>query len=412
MAEDTQKKDWHNETRMLSELVPYDKNPRKITEEDQKRLKKSFKNTGYAESIAIDTDNVIVAGHQRYEILKQLNKKDIEIDVRVPPEKLTEQEFKDYLIASNKDTGEWDYVALAEEFTAEELLDKGFDTEDFKDVDVEQVETEGDDEVPEPPEEPKTVKGDIYELGDHRLLCGDCTEQTSSETLLQENKVDSLVTDPPYGVDYSSKNEMLNAFDKGNCCQRPIKNDHIENYREFFASFLSIIPFADYNTIYIFMSGNELHNVRIAFDDCKIKWGDYLVWVKNNHVLGRKDYNSKYEFCVYGWAGVHKFHADGHRTTVLEYDKPTKNDLHPTMKPIALIEQLVTDGSGKNAIIFDPFGGSGSTLIACEKTKRRCYMMELDPKYCDVIVKRYKEFCEKNDKVAVIKRNGEVIEKL
>ena len=192
MAEDIQKKDWHNETRMLSELIPYEKNPRKITKEDQKRLKKSFKNTGYAEVIAIDKDNVIVAGHQRYEILKQLNKEDIEIDVRVPPEKLTEQEFKDYLIASNKDTGEWDHDKLAEEFTIEELLEKGFDEADFDDVEIEQVDTEGDDETPETQEEPKTVLGDLYEIGNHRLLCGDATVITDVEKLLDKAGIDMV----------------------------------------------------------------------------------------------------------------------------------------------------------------------------------------------------------------------------
>ena len=139
------------------------------------------------------------------------------------------------------------------------------------------------------------------------------------------------------------------------------------------------------------MSGQQLHNLRLAFDDCNIKWGDYLVWVKNNHVLGRKDYNAKHEFCVYGWKNHHKFYGD-FSTTVLEFDKPLKNDLHPTMKPIELLAKLIKDGSQKDEIVYDAFLGSGSTLIAGEQTNRVCYGCEISPQYCDVIIKRWEKF--------------------
>lgn len=403
---------WHNEKRKLSQLVPYELNPRILSKDAAKRLKKSITETGYAEIIAIDTDNTIVAGHQRYNILKQINKKDIEIDVRVPERKLTDKEFKNYLIASNKDVGEWDYDTLSALCDVDELLEKGFSMEDL-DIDITgDMETEGDDDAPQPPQEAKTVLGDIYVLGNHRLLCGDCTQQATIDILMGEEKVDALITDPPYGVDYSSKNEMLNNLDKGCCIQKEIKNDKIDDYKQFFCSFLRIVPFAEYNTAYIFMLGLQLHNLRAAIDECGMKWSDYLVWVKNNHGLGRKDYNAKHEFCFYGWKGKHKFYADGHRTTILEYNKPQKNELHPTMKPVELVSQLVQDGSDKNAIVYDPFGGSGSTLIACEKTNRRCYMMELEPIYCDVIVKRYIDFCNKNGNTPIVKRNDTEIQSL
>ena len=394
MAEDTQKKDWHNEKRMLSDLIPYEKNPRKITDEDQKRLKKSFKNTGYAESIAIDTDNVIVAGHQRYEILKQLNKKDIEIDVRVPPEKLTEQEFKDYLIASNKDTGEWDYVALAEEFTAEELLDKGFDEEEFKDVEVEQVETEGDDEVPETPEEPKTVKGDLYELGEHRVLCGDATVITDVERLMDGDKADMVFADPPYGYKYESnyqnKHKMLEGDDK---------------IIDFMPVAFTVIQ--DDSPIFVCTSHQVIEKWKPLFED-SFTYKNLIVWKKNNWSMGdlKGAFAGQHELILFGHKGRAELNGERKRD-VWEFDRdPPAN--HPTQKPIDLIMYAIKSVKMNGDNVLDVFGGSGSTLIACEKTKRRCYMMELDPNYCDVIVKRYKDFCEKNDKVAVIKRNGEV----
>jgi DNA modification methylase len=201
-----------------------------------------------------------------------------------------------------------------------------------------------------------------------------------------------MITDPPYGVDYSGKNEFLNKFDKGNHIQKPINNDAITDYRKFFSAFMGLAPLAEYNTVYIFMSNKELHSLRLALDDCGYSWGDYLVWVKNNHVLGRKDYNAKHEFIVYGWKGKHKFYGEASATTVLEYNRPLRSELHPTMKPVELVCKLISDGTPAKGKIYDPFGGSGSTLIAAEQLNRTCYMMELDPGYCDVIINRWEQF--------------------
>jgi len=202
-----------------------------------------------------------------------------------------------------------------------------------------------------------------------------------------------VLTDPPYGVDYSAKNEFLNKLDKGNCVQKDIENDNITDYLQFFTDMFESIKTVinDYNTLYVFMSGAELHNLRIALEKTEGKWSDYLVWVKNNHVLGRKDYNAKLEFCMYGWFNHHKFYGE-FNTNVLEFDKPLKNDLHPTMKPIPLLAKLIQDGTKENMNVLDLFGGSGSTLIACEQTQRNCYMMELDPEYCQVIINRWEEY--------------------
>ena len=203
-------------------------------------------------------------------------------------------------------------------------------------------------------------------------------------------KVNLVLTDPPYGIDYSNKNAFLNRIDKGNRVQKAIINDSIEDYEEFFYKIFDNIKdhLSENNICYIFMLGKELHHLRIAFDKAGFHWNDYLIWVKNNHVLGRNDYNCKAEYIMYGWFKKHKFYGD-FNVNVLEFKKLQKGDLHPTMKPIDLLAKLIKDGSRGGDIVLDLFGGSGSTLIACEQTERRCLMMELDPKYCDVIIKRW-----------------------
>ena len=384
-------------------------NPRKITKDKYNLLLQSLDKSNLTQIRPLDVIEhegkfIVLSGNQRLRALKELKVK--EVPCNVLRDDLEPETYRQIVLQANTNYGEHDDDLLANEWDAVELHEWGYDLPEWETEKIEE-ETQGDDDVPE--SAPAiTVEGDLYLLGEHRLLCGDSTMIDDVEKLMDGEKVDSLQCDPPYGVDYSSKNEFLNKFEKGNSNQKAINNDAIKNYRKFFSDFLSIIPFAEYNTIYCWMSGLELHNLRLAFDDCEIKWGDYLVWLKNNHVLGRKDYNAKHEFCVYGWKNKHKFYGD-FSTTILEFPKPLKNDLHPTMKPIELISKLIKDGSKKGGLVYDAFLGSGSTLIACEKTNRKCYGMELDEKYCDVIVKRYIEFCVKNNKEAKVYRNGELI---
>jgi len=388
---------WKTQKRKIKELIHYKHNPRTLTEKEHKDLKESLKKFDLAEIPAINTDNNIIAGHQRIKIMAELYDENHKIDVRVPSRKLTKKEFKEYLIRSNKNTGSWDMDALVNNFDLPDLIEWGFDEVDFENTGNSGGLT-GDDDVPALPKKPKAKLGDLYTLGEHRLLCGDSTDVKDVEKLMRNQKADTVFTDPPYGVDYSGKNEMLNKFNKGNHIQKDIRNDKIENYKQFFTDFLTLIPMADYNTCFISMSGQELHSLRLAFENAGFYWSDYLVWVKNNHVLGRKDYNAKHEFILYGWKKHHKFYGKS-ATTILEYDRPVKSDLHPTMKPIALIERLINDGCKTNSIVYDCFGGSGSTLIACEKTDRKCRMMELDPVYCDVILKRWSDYTGKKWKL-------------
>lgn len=233
------------------------------------------------------------------------------------------------------------------------------------------------------------LEGDLWQLGDHRLLCGDCTVPDDVNRLMQGEKVDMVLTDPPYGVSYSEKQANLNKIDSGQRLTRPIINDDLTEYRGFFATFLRLVPYADYNTVYVFMASQHLHDLRLAMDDAGLKFTDCLVWVKNRFVFGRKDYKGQHEMIVYGWHGHHKFYGGHNRSTTLHYPSLNKNKLHPTEKPRPLLERLIMDGSMPGMIVYDAFAGSGSTLLACETQRRQCRCIEIDPYYCEVIISRW-----------------------
>ncbi len=378
-------------------LQPAKYNPRRIDDSSLAALEKSISRFGMVQEIVVNRPNMrVIGGHQRLKILKLQKAKHVPV-VFVD---LPEHEEKALNIALNSDslTGEFTDAlqALLSEIQEKDqiLFDELLLSQLLSDVDASAA--IGDPEsVPDIPKVAKTKPGDMYVLGTHRLLCGDSTSVAAVSRLLGSDLVESLVTDPPYGVDYAGKNEMLNSFDEGKRIEKKIANDAIQDYRKWYGSWLAFIPWADYATFFICMNGRELHSLRSAIDDCSYKFCDYLVWVKNNHVLGRMDYNLKSEFIVYGWPKRHRFFGDGSRTSVLEYDKPQKSELHPTMKPVALIEQLVCDGSPSGGIVLDLFGGSGTTLIACEQASRQARLMEIDPHYCDVIVQRWEEFTGK-----------------
>lgn len=236
-------------------------------------------------------------------------------------------------------------------------------------------------------------QGDIYKLGNHKLICGDCTKKETLTKLIQNNKIDCLITDPPYGVDYGSKNEFLNKYYEGKRNQTLILNDAIDDYKSFFTKVLQNIKqfLNDYNTVYIFINGVQLHNLRTSIGETGYKFSQYLIWLKNNHVLSRLDYQPKTEYCLYGWYNHHKFYGE-FNTDILEFPRPQKSKLHPTMKPIQLISKLIQNSTKEKMNILDVFGGSGTTLIACEQLNRNCYMIELSPEYCQTIIKRWEEY--------------------
>lgn len=396
----------------ISKLTPYARNSRTHSDEQVSQIAASIKEFGWTNPILIDEQDGIIAGHGRLMAAQRLNESNVPT-IRLVG--LTEAQKKAYVIADNKlalNAG-WDEEMLAIEL--EDLIGENYNTDllGFSDKEINNIlstsgtDYEGLTDEDEVPDVDKTdiKEGDMFALGQHRIICGDSTNKDVLNKLLGKETIDLLLTDPPYGVNYSQKNEFLNKWDEGNRVQRDIVNDEIEDLESFCTSFLNIIPFSQYNICYVFMGGQKLHHLRNAFDLSKLKFSQYLIWNKNNHVLGRNDYFFKHEFICYGWKNKHKFYGTS-STTVLDFDKPLKSDLHPTMKPVALLEKLINDGSLPNQNVYEPFLGSGSTLIAAEKTNRKCLGIELEPHYMQVIIDRWQNYTgEKAEKI-----NGETLQ--
>lgn len=367
-------------TLKLSEITPYEHNPRR-NEQAVPAVMESIRQCSYINDIIVDENNVILAGHTRYKALKRLGYDDADI-CRVAG--LTEEQKRKYRLLDNKtgEIAEWDMDMLSVE-----LDGLTFDGFDFgwnigEGTPLDQI---IEDEAPEPDEEnpPFTQPEDVYQLGHHRLMCGDSTAAQDVITLMDGAKANLLLTDPPYNVDYES--------DDG----KAILNDKMtdENFRVFLKQALEqadahMLPGAAF---YIWHADSEGYNFRGACRDVGWPVRQCLIWVKNSLVMGRQDYQWKHEPCLYGWKGgaSHFWARDRKQNTLLEFDRPVKSKEHPTMKPVKLFTYQVMNNTMSGSIVLDLFGGSGTTLIACEQSGRISYTMELDPKYVDVIVKRY-----------------------
>ena len=380
----------------ISEIVPYSKNPRK-NDKAVDVVAKSIKEFGFKVPIILDKENVIIAGHTRLKAAIKLGMAEVPI---IWADDLTPEQVKAFRIMDNRSNefAEWDTELLKQEFYDLEDTDlfnsTGFTTEEISLIWDKEVK-EDDYEIPKEPKY-KIELGEMWILGNHRLMCGDSTKKEDVDKLMNGQKADMVFTDPPYGVDYSSKNEWLNSIARGNRNQTPIINDNIEDYSEFFNGFLSRIKenLSEYNAYYITISGQKLLELQQELRNLDMKQRQILIWAKNNHVLGRQDYANKHELIVYGWSGKHKYYGD-FCTTIWEINKPQSSKEHPTMKPIELCVKAIKNSSQEKMCVLDLFGGSGSTLIACEQTKRKCYMMELDPIYCSVIIERWEKLTSK-----------------
>lgn len=374
-------------------------NPNVMGNEELNRLKYSMEVFDYVVPIIIDSDNMIFDGHHRLEILKAQGKTEIEV-LKLPSD-LSDSKKKLLRQALKKIHGEHDKEKDILEY--KRIIEGGFERELFAMIDEDeralkevlsevQEERLGDEEEIPEDIEPKVKEGDLWKLGNHYLLCGDSTISEDVLKLFGDEQTDLILTDPPYGVDYANKNEFLNGMDKGNRIQTDIENDNIKDYEHFFSSWLSLAPLKQTNIFYIFISGKKLRELLNALHKTNYYFTQVLPWVKNNFVLSRLDYKPKTELCLYGWKGKHEFYGELNATDVLEFKKPHKSDLHPTMKPIELLCKLLEDGSKMGMNVYDPFGGSGSTLIACEKLKRNCFTIEISPHYCDVIIERWEKY--------------------
>lgn len=402
----------------LAELRPHPRNPREHPEpgtEAWEKLKRSLVDAYFDPVVWNRRNGLLVSGHLRRKVLLELGYTHADAVVV----DWDEPRHLARMIAANQAAGKDDRAGLRT--ILEELQLGGADLALTGLPDAQLSKLLPPPEAPEPAwVEPaaacaivETRPGDVYLLGPHRLLCGDSTRAADVQRILAGDVVDQVVTDPPYGVDYVEKERAI----KGESAHRPIANDDLADYRRFFGAFLAAIPFAPKNTVYVFMSGQELHNVRHGMEDAGMTWGDYLVWVKNGQVMGRKDYHPKHEFIVYGWKGAHRFYGGigaaviddelpaakmskaalvaeleqlrDFRRSVLREDKPTVNDLHPTMKPVNLVRRLLIDGSAPGAVVFDPFNGSGTTLLACDLVERRYRGIEMEPAHVDTTVRRW-----------------------
>ncbi|AWQ40212.1 DNA modification methylase [Enterococcus faecalis] len=370
------------------DLIPYEKNPRH-NEDAITAVAKSIEKFGFKVPIVVDASNVIVNGHTRLKAAKYLGLKEVPTIIA---DDLTPEQIKAFRLADNKvgEIATWDEELLNAEL--DELADLDFDMTEFgfdlPDIEGEEVEVIEDEFEEELPAEPISKLGDIYQLGRHRLMCGDSTNSLEVEKLMGNKKADLLITDPPYNVAYEGKGKEALT----------IKNDSKETNE--FHSFLYEAFSAAINNMklgssfYVWYASSEVVNFHTALEEAGFLVKQELIWNKNSMVLSRQDYHWKHEPCLYGWAsgGSHSWYSDRKQTTILNFDRPTVNKEHPTMKPVALFDYQIKNSSKQGDCILDLFGGSGTTLIACEQNEREAYLMELDPRYVDVIIARWEAF--------------------
>ena len=373
----------------IEKVKPYDKNPRK-NKAAVDYVANSIKEFGFQQPIVVDKDMVVIAGHTRLKAAKKLKIKEVPV---VIADNLTEEQVKAYRLADNKtaEKAEWDFDLLTDELLSLQELD--FDMEQFGfdfDFSEDEEAVEDDNWEADVPEEPISKRGDIWVLGRHRLMCGDSTDAADVALLMDGNKADMLLTDLPYNVDYTGKASELET--------RKIENDKMEDSA--FQDFLtSAFENAAENmkaggVFYIWHADSEGLNFRVACKKAGFQVRQCLIWNKNAMVMGRQDYQWKHEPCLYGWkdGASHLWASDRKQTTVLEFEKPQKNNLHPTMKPIKLFDYQIKNNTKGDDIVLDLFGGSGTTIMAAEQNGRRGFVMEYDPKFVDVIVDRWEQF--------------------
>lgn len=404
----------------VADLIPYARNSRTHNEEQIAQIIASIKEFGFTNPILIGGDNVIIAGHGRLLAAQRLGLKEVPV-IRLPD--LTETQRKALVIADNKialNAG-WDEEMLALEMKELEENDFNLDILGFSEDELKELENFGepqteakseDDEIPEAPVEPITKRGDVWILGEHRLMCGDTTMFDDMRKLMRDDRAAMIFTDPPYNVNYGSTMKDSIRYHAGTLGGRKIMNDNLgDGFPQFLTDSLSNLLMFCQGAAYVCMSSSELHTLYNAFIAAGGKWSTFIIWAKNTFTLGRADYQRQYEPILYGWNAdkPHYWCGDRDQSDVWEYNKPVKNDLHPTMKPVELVERAVLNSSKSGDIVLDGFGGSGSTLIACEKNNRKARLMELDPKFCDVIVKRWEDYTGKKAQLLENEENNSEI---
>lgn len=413
------------------------KNPRVIRDAKFKLLKKSIEEDpemlGLREILLFPFGGkyIIIGGNMRYQALKDLGY--TTAIVKILPSDFTPEKLRAIVIKDNSGFGEWNWDDLANEWEAAQLIDWGLDVPELNKVKADEEAEEDDYNPSDDLEKPaKTREGDIYALGNHRLICGDSTDPQIIDILCGSTIVDLYLTDPPYNVDYASKNKALNAAEKGNRIQKEIANDRMADgqFKEFLNKALNAADrhLKPGGVFYIWHAGTEGFNFISAVKETGWEFKQVLIWNKNNMVLGRQDYQWKHEPCLYGWKpGAGHYFIDSRSqltvyqneagefdpdkmtkaelvelvkkigqlpTDIIDEDKPLRSADHPTMKPLKLMGRCVKNSTRPGEVVLDSFGGSGSTLMACEQLGRVCFTVELDPHYVDVIIKRWEEYTQ------------------
>jgi len=383
-------------------LVPYANNSRTHSDEQVVQVAASIKEFGFTNPVLVDKDNMIIAGHGRMKAAMRLGLTEVPC-IRL--DHLNDFQKKAYIIADNKlalNAG-WDDELLRLELgqlneDGFDLLLTGFDDDELSKLLIpEQIDGLTDeDDVPEVPEDPVTVEGDVWVLGNHRLMCGDATSSDAVDNLLQNRIANMCFTDPPYLMDFTG-GIHADGSKSFNARHGKIKNDKMtkKEGEDFLDAINSIIKTFVDGAFYITFYRLGIDNYYASMNRTGINCRSLIIWDKGNHTLSNSDYMSMYEPIFYGWINNHKFYGGKNGMDIWKIKRTAKNDLHPTMKPVELVEKALLDGSQVNGIALDLFGGSGTTMIACEKNNRDCRMMELDPKYCDVIIKRWQDFTGK-----------------
>ena len=390
----------------VDSLIPYARNARTHSEEQVAQIAASIREFGFLSPVIVSGDNTILCGHGRVRAAQKLGLKQVPC---IKEEYLTEAQKRAYILADNKlsiNAG-WDDEMLAIELkdlqdAAFDLSITGFDEKELSKLFDDGLDAKEDDfDVEAELQKPTFSKpGDVWTLGRHRLVCGDSTKAETYEILLGDTKANLIITDPPYNVNYEGS-------------AGKIKNDNMasEKFYQFLLDAFSCMEkaLADDGSIYVFHADTEGLNFRRAFADAGFYLSGCCIWKQQSLVLGRSPYQWQHEPVLYGWKkkGKHQWYTGRKESTIWEFDKPKKNGDHPTMKPIPLLAYPIMNSSMSNAVVLDPFGGSGSTLIACEKTDRICRTIELDEKFCDVIVRRYIEQVGSEENVSVLRDGTE-----
>lgn len=380
---------WTHKILPLKSLKPQSKNPRVLTKDQKKQIEKSLHRFGVADPLIVNSDGTLIGGHQRYHILSEQGVESV--DCMVASKQLTQKQVDELTIRLNKNTGAFDYDILANEYELDELLDIGFTDEDFE-IHL-PPDPLDDDEESEPPKDPKTKPGDLITLGDHRLLCGDSTNPDHVEKLLNGHTPILMVTDPPYGVEYDAswREKEVKSYGKKRAKGKVTNDDRID-----WSQALKLFPG---NIAYVWHSAFHAAEVQNNLDEIGFQIISQIIWVKQKFVISRGDYHWKHENCWYAVKKGCKHNWQGSRkqTTVWEIaslnafgkNQEDERTPHSTQKPLECMRIPIKNNSQKGQRVYDPFCGSGTTLLACEQLERKCLAMEIDPAYCDIIIGRW-----------------------